>query len=425
MPPALQLRGPRHSGAGISMILAIGVILWIAVMPLGGAIRASGDVASERVRHPVQHPDGGVVARLVAAEGQRVAAGEPLIHLETQTLSAELTFVIAQRAEAEARLARLAAERSATDMPAAPHDVRAEVLAALDTQGRLLSARRAEAAGEVEQFHRRRAQLVVERDGVLHQLAAKDAELALVTAALATQTALAERGLIADARVTDLARDSARGLVVRAEFEARLAAIDARRDELDAQIAARAAQRALMIEEAFVEAQMHALDRAARAEQLRERLAASILRAPVAGIVQGLTLRSAGAVLRPGEAALHIIAPDTAPHISLRARPDDIDHLHPGQTATFSLPAMAARDLPTLEGHIAAISPAPFTDDRTGAQYFGVTLVPSAQALAALDGRPLVPGMTVEAFVATRPRTAIEYLLPPLTRHLSRALREP
>lgn len=122
---------------------------------------------------------------------------------------------------------------------------------------------------------------------------------------------------------------------------------------------------------------------------------------------------------------MQILTRDPVPHLALRARPDDIDHLHIGQPAMLRFPALAAHDLPELVGTVTAISAATFADERSGARYFRVEVALTDSARAALGARTLVPGMAVQAFIATGQRTPLGYLLGPIGDHMRRALREP
>jgi HlyD family secretion protein len=56
--------------------------------------------------------------------------------------------------------------------------------------------------------------------------------------------------------------------------------------------------------------------------------------------------------------------------------------------------------------------------------YYQAEVTPDPEALKELDHVTLVPGMPVEAFLKTEPRTPISYQLKPLTEYFTRAFRE-
>ena len=56
--------------------------------------------------------------------------------------------------------------------------------------------------------------------------------------------------------------------------------------------------------------------------------------------------------------------------------------------------------------------------------YYLVQIDVDKHSLAEIGNLPLTPGMPVEAFVKTRERTMVQYLLEPVTDTLRRAFRE-
>jgi HlyD family secretion protein len=64
------------------------------------------------------------------------------------------------------------------------------------------------------------------------------------------------------------------------------------------------------------------------------------------------------------------------------------------------------------------------TDERTGIPYYLARIDVYEAELVRLDGVHLYPGMPAEAFIATGDRTALEYLIQPITESFRRAFRE-
>jgi HlyD family secretion protein len=63
-------------------------------------------------------------------------------------------------------------------------------------------------------------------------------------------------------------------------------------------------------------------------------------------------------------------------------------------------------------------------DQRTGLGQYVVRIAVPEEQTARLGELKLVPGMPVEAFMQTRPRTVISYLGKPITDQLARTFRE-
>ena len=70
------------------------------------------------------------------------------------------------------------------------------------------------------------------------------------------------------------------------------------------------------------------------------------------------------------------------------------------------------------------ISPDVSTDAKAGTSYYTVRIAVRQGELDRLDGLKLQPGMPVEAFVQTTPRSVISYLTRPLHDQVARAFRE-
>ena len=96
--------------AAIALGLLVGGFgIWSVMANISGAIIAAGQVEVDQNRQVVQHPDGGVVERIMIDEGDTVAAGDILIDLDAKLLRSELAIVEGQLFEIMARRGRLQA----------------------------------------------------------------------------------------------------------------------------------------------------------------------------------------------------------------------------------------------------------------------------------------------------------------------------
>ena len=83
-------------------------------------------------------------------------------------------------------------------------------------------------------------------------------------------------------------------------------------------------------------------------------------------------------------------------------------------------------DLPAgkVLGTVVSVSADRLTDERTGAPYYLARIELPDEALTSLEDLELYPGMQAEVMIVTGERTALEYILRPVTRSFDRALRE-
>ncbi len=428
--PDLSARGPLYFGMAMLALLVFGFGWWSFGATLSGAIIAPGQIEIDQNRQVVQHPDGGVVAAIHVKEGDRVAAGDVLISLDPTLLATDLSIVEGQLHEAMARRARLAAERDGAEAPV--FDAELLAIAALDPavaelvegQRSLFAASRATRAQERAQLARRQTQIASQIDGIEAQRVSVERQLDLIEEELAAQQSLLDRGLAQAPRVLALQREEAslsgrigELVAAAAEFDGRRTEIDLEILKLDSQVRESAISmlRDLQVTEAELRQQRNAL---------RERLARLDIRAPASGIVYGLTVFAERAVIRPAEPLLFVIPQDRPLVVASRVQPINGDEVWPGQDVRLRIAALDARSTPELQGRVLAISADLFTDERTGNAYYRAEIELPPEERARLGEVTLLPGMPVEAFIRTRDRRPVDYLLEPLTRYLSRAMRE-
>ncbi|MEM6902842.1 MAG: HlyD family type I secretion periplasmic adaptor subunit, partial [Pseudomonadota bacterium] len=107
-----------------------------------------------------------------------------------------------------------------------------------------------------------------------------------------------------------------------------------------------------------------------------------------------------------------------------RVNPLDIDVLAQGMEAQVRLTPYSQRTMPVLSAQLIHLSADAHTDEATGATYYTARIQVDADELAALEDAKLVPGMPAEVMLLTGQRTAMEYLLDPITQSIERGMRE-
>jgi multidrug efflux pump subunit AcrA (membrane-fusion protein) len=110
--------------------------------------------------------------------------------------------------------------------------------------------------------------------------------------------------------------------------------------------------------------------------------------------------------------------------VDVRVDPRDIDAVYVGMPARMRLTAFNARNTPALEGHVTSVSADRVTDPISGVSYFTARVVPEKKAMQNVQIASLTPGMQAEVFLVTKERTALDYMLEPVSRSMMRAGRE-
>ena len=128
-------------------------------------------------------------------------------------------------------------------------------------------------------------------------------------------------------------------------------------------------------------------------------------------------------VIRSADPVLYIVPQDRPLIIQTEVEPIHVDQVFPGQPVTLRLSAFDSRTTPELFGKVIRLSPDAFTDEATRRTFYSAEVLPNDGEIERLEGKPLLPGMPVEAFLRTEDRTPIEYLVKPLSDYLARVFR--
>ena len=123
----------------LSAIL-VAAIVWARLAVLEEVTRGGGRVIPSSQVQIVQSLEGGIVSEIAIAEGDRVAAGEPLMRIDDTSFSAELGEVRNRQEALEAKRIRLAAEVAGTEPDFSAADLPEAVVA---QEQALMESRRA------------------------------------------------------------------------------------------------------------------------------------------------------------------------------------------------------------------------------------------------------------------------------------------
>ncbi len=422
-----RLGGRIFAGLALGLFLVVGAGGWAATAQLTGAVIASGTINVDKNLKAVQHRDGGIISEIAVEEGDFVNEGEVLIRLDDAQTRAELAIVRAQLAEATVRRARLIAERDGLEgleLSGLPADTPEHVNALMIGETRLLEGNLRNRGSKKQQLKLGVEQLGEEIKGLEAQRASKIEEINLVSVEHTKMKRLADKGLMEGSRVHTIDRDMARMTGEKAEIDAEIARARARISEIQLQIIA-------VDEEARTEAQRELsmvepklTELVERRSAIEDRLARTDIRAPISGTINELAVNTIGGVITPAETLITIVPKAAALKVEARLAPTDIDQVHLRQRANLRFSAFNQRTTPELIGEVKFISPATSADKSSGQMFYLVEIAVSAEELLKLDDKRLLPGMPVEVFMSTEPRTALSYLSKPFTDQFSRAFRE-
>ena len=148
------------------------------------------------------------------------------------------------------------------------------------------------------------------------------------------------------------------------------------------------------------------------------------IRAPQSGVVHQLAVHTIGGVINPAEPIMLIVPERDALVIEAKIAPQDIDHVRPGQQAFIRFTAFNQRTTPEFRGEVMRVAADVTKEAQTNQAYFLSRIALSEPELKRLGHLNLVPGMPAEVYIKTTERTAISYLLKPLSDQVAKAFTE-
>ena len=422
----------RLARAGFA-VLALGVLImvaWVVLAPLSGAIIAPAFVKVDMNRKVVQHQEGGIVKQVLVRDGERVQQGQTLVVIDDVKLDATLDLLRTQHDGERAKAARLEAERAMLPEVKFPADMverarEPKVVELIQRESALFRARREALDSQIAVLRKQIRQTEDEAKALDGQIAAEARALKSQKEELALNEKLFKQNYVQKTRLMTLERAVAEYEARWEEHRAELAKTRQRSSELELRVLA---QRNAYVQSATDELK----EISTRLFDLEERLRPSKdaadrqrIAAPIAGVVVGQRVFSAGAVIGPREVLMEIVPEDKTLVVEARIRPEDINHVHKGSDAEVRLTAYKQRTTPLVTGNVNYVSADRMLDTQTGAPYYVVHVDVPARALEEAGNLRMQAGMPAEVYIRTDSRSAFDYLFAPVTVYLRRGMREP
>ncbi len=398
-------------------------LVWAALCEIDEVTRGDGKVIPSQQIQVVQNMEGGILSKMLTHVGDVVARDQLLLEIDKTRFEAPYQESRVNYLALMAQIARLEAESRDTAFTV-PAEVVREKPEIGNREQQLYTSRKQQLNAKLqilqEQHGQRKQELTELRTKVneLGRTAGLLQKELSITKPLVAQGAVSEMdvlrlqrqfseisGTIESSRVTIPKLESKIAEAEKAMEEARLIFHNTARQELN---------------EAY--AKLESLN--ATSVALMDRLQRTEVRSPVHGTINQIKVNTIGGTIQPGMDLVEIVPLEDTLLIETRIKPADIAFLRPNQPAMVKFTAYDFTVYGGLEAHLEHIG-ADSISDKEGNAYYLVRLRTKQNFLGTKDrSLPIIPGMVTTVDILTGKKTILSYLLKPVLKAQSTALRE-
>ena len=413
-------RAPMSSSTRVIVVTAIGfliLLLWSMIAQVDEVTKGQGKVIPSSKLQLIQASDPSTVRELLVRSGQRVHRGELLARLDNTESSSQLGQIQAETESLAARSSRLESEGTGIGSTCAGTDCGSE--AALKSVRQ--SALRSKVAALNATADQRR------RDGSEAQATINSLQgsLAIALRQVSMLEPLAAKNIVPQTELLDKRKEVN-------DLQGRIAA--AREQQGRAAAAVREAQ--AQAAEAGFSFRQDALNEASQVNQkiavneqslrgARGKLDRTELRSPVDGVVNDVQVTTIGGFVQAGQKVMEVVPMGEKLLVETRVKPSDIAFIKVGDKALVKVTAYDFSTYGGLDGRVVQVSADSVYDDKEKEAYFTV-IVETGRSYLMSQGRmlPITPGMMTDTQIITGRKSVLSYLLKPMLKARSEALRE-
>jgi len=403
-------------------VLLLAFILWAHFTKIKEVSVTRGEVIPADLVHNIQHLEGGIVSKILVRNGDQVQAGDTLLELAPPAAISDLEQMSVRYASLKLQRERLLAlmenrepqfGRTGEDYP--DHAKQQQIIfqAQRDSQQQKLAV-------IDQQIEQKKS----EKQRALNQYTIMKKEVALLQEQVDIRKGLNKNGVVARDELLStqikLTKDLREYRQFKDSFNVAVRALsEVKQSRNDAQYQ--------YIKDIQLEAGK-IMNELAETEQtlvrLSDRAKRLVIRAPVTGIVQALSINSINAVVEPGKVILRIVPTNDELIVEARILPSDVGNVHIGQTANVKIDSYNASRFGSINGTVKQISATTYLDERGNPYYRSEITLEKSWVGDNPDFMKIIPGMTVQANIETGEKSILDYLLRPISRGFHNAFSE-
>jgi len=431
--PAVPTDDWRYIKFGLLFLLVTlgGFSVWAGFAPLGSALISSGEVVVDSYRKSIQHYEGGTVENIFVRNGDKVAAGDPLIQLDAIQSEAQQVSNHKRLLTTQAELERLVAEQNFetslvfSDVLLVQARQDGDIQSALAQQQQLHSARIKAFTQEQDALRTRIEQTRQQITGLSQQSEIFNEQIDSLQKEQQAFLTLFEEGLGDGQRARELDRSILSTQNEMARIDSEISRLKIQITETELQIATRKQDYLKDVGERIRQAQSNYYNFQENLQIATDRVDRSVIRSPEAGIVVDMQVHTIGSVAPPGQTLLDLVPEHDTYVVEAKLMTQDINEIYVGQKADIRFSAFNANMTKVIEGVVINVSADRLLNERDNSPYYLARIRITDQGVKDMaEDMELKPGMPAEVMILRGDRTLFSYLIKPIADSFARSLKE-
>ena len=422
---SLLAQSPRGSSILLWLILVLFIcaLAWASVAEVDEVTRANGKVVPSRQLQIVQNLEGGILSEVLVNIGDVVEKGQLLLRIDEKRFSGPYRESRFNYLALKAQVARLLSETDATPF-IVPDEVVKEAPEVGIREKELFNSRR----NELEETLGVLQAQSMQREQEITELKAKIAELSrtqkLLKSEIDMTRPLIKSGAVSEVEYLRLQRQDSEMQGQLTASQLALPRAISRLQEANRKIIEEKLKFSNNAKKELNDAYAKLEGLSATTTTLADRLDRTAVLSPVRGIINQVFINTVGGVIQPGMNLIEIVPLEDTLLVEAKVKPSDIAFLSPNLKATVKFTAYDFTMYGGLEAKVEHIS-ADSIVDKQGNSFYLVNVRTTKNYLGTKDAPlPIIPGMIASVDILTGKKSILTYLMKPIYRAQSLALRE-
>ncbi|EIA1324000.1 HlyD family type I secretion periplasmic adaptor subunit [Vibrio vulnificus] len=412
----------RFTAIALTISLAF-VLIWAVVGQLDIHASATGRLLIHSHSKVIQSLEAGEITAIHVREGLAVRKGDILLNLnpigieaEAKELQEQINFKRLELARFEALLTDEPVQRFVSPTNASRDELAiARSHLASVWQEFVATVESLDGELEVNQANQQARHQEIE---VLDRLASN------IEARLKARRSLAQHKMLSNVELLEQERELLELERSRTQQQAALIVLRAEHEKLIARKESYIAKVAREYYDQVSKARESIVVLSQRLVKVKEKQRLQSLRSPVDGVVQQLAVHTIGGVVQSAQKLMVIVPDDVMLEADVMVLNKDIGFVYSGQSVEIKVDSFPYTRYGTITGEVMNVSRDAVKDEQLGLVFPARVKLAKTSVLVDEQLVALQSGMSVVAEIKTGKRRVIDYLLSPLQKYQSEAMRE-